>query len=158
MSFNAFLTRFKSICSQPPWLIIRSNRLFTTGRKSLRNNGDLKIFTNSDQVELQKMIDGILLVIDGILTTWKSEVFCWSNILLMNFPLSIEISISGKVALMPLCSSFYFSSVRYISRKALPNSPPLFKVQRSSVNRKELWNRLPLSLFILIRFVKYLDS
>ena len=66
--------------------------------------------------------------------------------------MSTEISTSRKVAWLQLSSTFNFRSVGYISRKALPNLQPSFKAQRSSVNRKVLWNRLPQSLFV-IRFV-----
>ena len=84
------------------------------------------------------MLDGLLLVIDDILTFWKLKASCLSNILSMNIPLPIDLFKSRKFAWLPLCYTFNSSSVGYISRKALPNSPPSFKVERSSINRKLL--------------------
>ena len=56
-------------------------RFFATGKMSLNNNVDLMIFTNSDVVVILKVIDVILIVIDGILTKWKLKASCLSNIL-----------------------------------------------------------------------------
>ena len=46
------------------------------------------------------MIDGILLIIDGILKIWKLKVSYLSKILSMNLPLSIEISKSCMAAIL----------------------------------------------------------
>ena len=40
----------------------------------LSNNFDLAILKNSDIVELQKIIDGMLLLIDGVITE-KSHIY-----------------------------------------------------------------------------------
>ena len=44
------------------------------------------------------MIDGMLVVTDGILTIWKLKASLLSNIVWINFALSKEISKSIKVA------------------------------------------------------------
>ena len=50
--------------NQLPGFHIRSNRFFTTARKSWSNNVDLVIIQSSDIVELWKMIDGVFIVTD----------------------------------------------------------------------------------------------
>ena len=56
----------------------------------------------------------------------------------MNLPLSIKKSKSRKDTWLPLCSTFKSSSVGYISRKTLPNSPLSYKTHRLSINQKLL--------------------
>lgn len=72
------------------------------------------------------MIDGILLVTDGVLTIWKLKATHLSIILLMNLTLFNEMPKSRKVAWLPSCSP---SSVGYISKEALLNS----KIERCCV-------------------------
>ena len=117
-------------CLEPTQFIIWSNRFFAAGNKSLSHNVDLAGPTNSKW----KMIDGILLVIDAILTVWKWKESSLSNILYMNLPLSIEISKSRRVVWLPLFPLLILVLLD-ILRKTLPNSP--FKAQKS-INQKVL--------------------
>lgn len=64
-----------------------------------------------------------------------------------------KISTSRTVSWLPLCSNFNYTSVGYISRSALPNSMPSFKIQKMSTKQKVMQNCLPLSLFVAIKFV-----
>ena len=66
---------------ETPWLIILCNRFFAAGKESLGDNNKLVLRTNSNIIELQKRIDGILLVIDDILTIWKLKASRLSDIL-----------------------------------------------------------------------------
>ena len=82
------------------------------------------------------MIGGVLLIIDENIAIWKLNKYHLSNTLQVNVPLSTKISTSRTVSWLPLCSNFNYTSVGYISRRALPNSMPSFKIQKMSTKQK----------------------
>ena len=100
----------------------------------------LTIRRNSENIEQENMVEGILLSQFGMWTMKNWNLSLLSNSLQTNIPYSILMPRSKNIAFVPLCSTFSSNFPGYITNsKDFENLLSLFIAQRSSMNRLVAW-------------------